>query len=206
MPANIRVASRFPFPALVNGAAPISLTKLNGVWTISLSTVGLAVQTPAPANYPNDYIIVYDSAAQTNFRIPLSSLYTIAGPDTYLSFLVRGVNFNSANTDTPISIPLPPGVTNYHVSILMIANASQTLTTATFGLFTAAAGGGVAIIPAATAITVASSAANTNNNSQTNTPTTTNTQSYNATTLFFRVGTAEGAPATGDIIVSIRPL
>ena len=34
LPANIRVNTSFPFPALVQGSGPITLTKINGIWTI----------------------------------------------------------------------------------------------------------------------------------------------------------------------------
>ena len=34
IPDNIRVNASFPFPALVQGSGPITLTKINGIWTI----------------------------------------------------------------------------------------------------------------------------------------------------------------------------
>jgi hypothetical protein len=74
MPATIRVASRFPFPSLVTGAAPITINKNNGIWAVGFSIIGLAVQNPVIANYPTDYVLVYDAVAQTYFRMPLSVL------------------------------------------------------------------------------------------------------------------------------------
>jgi hypothetical protein len=73
MPANIRVSARFPFPALVTGAAPITVTKLNGVWTIGFTIAGLAAQTPPIGNYPTDYLLVYDAVAQSYFRMSLAA-------------------------------------------------------------------------------------------------------------------------------------
>jgi hypothetical protein len=121
-------------------------------------------------------------------------------------FAALAVNFNSANTDTTIPIVLPAGVTNYLVKSVRLANASASISTATFGLFSASGGGGTAIMAAGQAITVTSAAANTNNNAQTATPATSNTQSYNFANLFFRVGTAQGSAATADVIIEIVPL
>lgn len=122
------------------------------------------------------------------------------------TFVLRGINFNSGNTDNAIPITLPPGVTNYRVVNVQIANASASISTATFGVFSATGGGGTAIMAAGQVITVTSSAANANNNAQTATPATANTESYNFATLYFRVGTAQGSAATGDVIITISPL
>jgi hypothetical protein len=119
---------------------------------------------------------------------------------------LNNVNFNSANSDNQIAIPLPPGFSTFLVAGAFISNASHSLTTATCGLFTAAGAGGVAIVSSATAITVSSTAANTNNNAQSLTINNANTQSYNAGILFFRVQTAEGAAATGTVTLHITPL
>lgn len=117
------------------------------------------------------------------------------------------VNFNSANTDTEIAIELPPGYTRYKVESVIISKASQTLTTATCGLFTAAAGGGTAIVAGASAITVSTASDNTNNNMQTLTVANQATLSItHVGPLYFRVGTAQGAAATGVVAVTIRPV
>jgi hypothetical protein len=129
--------------------------------------------------------------------------WTAAG---VLNFCVTGVNFNSANTDNSITITLPTGRTRYIIYGVSISNASHTLVTATCGLFTAAAGGGVAIVSAGTAITVSATTDATVNNFQYVGVNSANTRSYTAGTLFFRVGTAEGAAATGDVTVAIVPL
>lgn len=117
-----------------------------------------------------------------------------------------GVNFNSANTDTTIPVTLPTGVSNYQIASVRIANASASISTATYGLFSAAAGGGTAIIPSPQAITVTTAGANTNNNSLTATPTNSGTQSWNFSNLFFRVVTAQGSAATADVIITLVPL
>lgn len=119
------------------------------------------------------------------------------------------VNFNSGNTDTALTITLPAGFTRFIVNRLYISNATQTLTTSTVGLFTATSGGGVSI-QALTANTVSTAADGTANNimltatgfvgsfvsASLGTP----------NTIYFRVGTAQGAAATGDVTVYYVPV
>ena len=68
----------------------------------------------------------------------------------YAPYYANGVvvNFNGANTDTPIAIALPTGFTRYQVVGCIISGASHTLVTATAGLFTAPGGTGTAIVNA----------------------------------------------------------
>lgn len=129
-----------------------------------------------------------------------------SGVSSVLSFSSTDVNFNSANTDNAISIILPSPNSRYLVTAVRISGASQTLTTATAGLFTAAAGGGVAIVAGGSAITVSTASENTNNNTQSMTVANSGTQSYNAATLYFRVATPQGAAATGDVTITIQLL
>lgn len=120
--------------------------------------------------------------------------------------VATGVDFNSANSDTSIAIALPSGVANYSVSAVRICNASASLSTATFGLFSAAAGAGTAVIAGGQAITVTTASVNSNNSMMASAPGTANTQAYNFSNLFFRVGTAQGSPATGDVVIEVQPL
>lgn len=102
----------------------------------------------------------------------------------------QGVNLN-ATGDTVIPII---NSTTYSVSNVILTNASTSLTTAQAGLFTAAGAGGTAIVSNAALSgatgstivsqrTVASTAAQTGQN------------------LYWNVGTAQGAAATGDVYV-----
>jgi hypothetical protein len=72
LPANIRVNTQAPFPALVKASAPVTVQKANGIWTVGLSVAGLGVQAPPAANYPTDYLLAYDSVANTFFKLPLT--------------------------------------------------------------------------------------------------------------------------------------
>lgn len=119
---------------------------------------------------------------------------------------LAGVNFNSANTDTTIPIVLPANAVSYRVQSILIGNASESISTATFGLFTATGGGGITVIPS-TAITVTTAAANTVNNMQLAVAPTANTQSYIFANLFFRVGTGQGgSTARADVILTLSPI
>lgn len=102
----------------------------------------------------------------------------------------QGINLN-ATGDTVIPII---NSTTYSVSNVVLTNASTSLTTAAAGLFTAPSAGGTAIVSNAalsgatgsTVVsqrTVASTAAQTGQN------------------LYWNVGTAQGAAATGDVYV-----
>lgn len=121
-----------------------------------------------------------------------------------LLLVLRGVNFNSANTDNPITVSLPTGTSNYSLNFVRIANASASISTATYGLYTAASAGGTGILTA-TAITVTSASANTNNNSMQTSIGSGTTQSFNVTTLYFRIGTAQGTAATADVFIELIP-
>lgn len=123
-----------------------------------------------------------------------------------IAIRLTGVNFNAANNDNPIAIALPTGVTRYQVAGVFLSKASASISSATAGLFTAASAGGVAIVTGGTAITVTATAADTNNNSQSMTVNNANTEACTETTLYFRTAAAQGAPATADVILHIRPL
>ena len=140
-------------------------------------------------------------------HVPATGGYFMAGQSTMILHVEAvAVNFNSGNTDTSIAIPIPTGFTRYRVQACVLSGASASISTATFGLFTLAAGGGTAIIAGGTAITVTASAEATNNNMQVTVPTNSNTQSFNVTPLFFRVGTAQGSAATANVTLLIEPM
>ena len=122
------------------------------------------------------------------------------------SYTKQQINFNSANTDNPLLINLPAGYTRYRIHNILIFNASQTLSTATCGVFTQAAGLGTAIVTSGTAITVTQSAEDTINNMQSLSINNQSTMSLIDTTLYFRVQTAQGAAATGTVTIFYQPL
>lgn len=74
IPANIRLNVSFPFPAVITGSGPVGIGKNNGIWTVTLNFDALGVQTPPLANYPTDFVVVWDSIARTFFKMPLSAI------------------------------------------------------------------------------------------------------------------------------------
>lgn len=80
IPATVRVNALFPFPALVQGSGPVTLTKNNGAWTVGFSIAILSQGSPQSANYPNCYIIYWDAIAGQFFKLPFSGLPGAARP------------------------------------------------------------------------------------------------------------------------------
>lgn len=139
-------------------------------------------------------------------NLALTSLVNVVAPNVQQTVRISGVNFNSANTDNAISITLPTGFSRWRMGGLTISGASASLTTSNWGLFTSTGGGGTAIFSAGQANTVSTASENTTNNMQLVTHAGVNTTSYNATTIYFRVGTAQGSAATGNVTVFFQPV
>lgn len=78
LPASIRVNTAAPFPSLVTSTAPVTIRKVNGIWTIGFSSASLAVMTPPSGDYPTDYVLVYDSIAGTYFNVSISQVIAAA--------------------------------------------------------------------------------------------------------------------------------
>lgn len=149
-----------------------------------------------------DTLIVND--IQLGAASPGTTGVSINTSEAYVRYTITGVNFNSATTDNPIVLSLPPGTSTYKVQSVSVWGASHTLTTATMSLWTAAGGTGVAIC-ADQALTNTSGTANTALNEQDLTLASATT-AFTSGTVYARVGTAEGAAATGNVTVVIRIL
>jgi hypothetical protein len=141
----------------------------------------------------------------------------VTQPAATLVATATGVNFNSGNTDNAITLALPSGFTRVRLLSVSLSNASHTLVTATCGVFTATAAGGVALVTSASAITVSAITDATANNMQVFDRTSGLTAAAANTsfvaqslatpnTIYFRVQTAEGAAATGDVTVTYTPM
>lgn len=123
-----------------------------------------------------------------------------------MAYTKSAINFNAANTDNPLLVNLPAGYTRYKIRDILISNASATLTTATCGVFTQAAGAGVAVVAGSTAVTVNTAGTDTNNNMQSLTIANQATMALSDTTLFFRTQIAQGSAATADVTIFYQPL
>jgi hypothetical protein len=127
-------------------------------------------------------------------------------PPNLLAGSAQNVDLNSANTDTEIKIKSP--TTNYRVHAILVKNKGTTasLTTATAGLFSAAAGAGLALAANQALSAITSNTVNTDANLLALTQTVGSRTWIDKTSLFFRVGTAQGAAATADVYIYIQPL
>lgn len=125
--------------------------------------------------------------------------------------IALGVPINTLNTDFPIPISAVAAGQNYVVRDVQVNNAqinnsgtiTNSVTTATGGLFTAAAGGGTALVANA-ALSALTALTGAGGNLQM-TVATTNfmaTQTANPT-LFWRTGTAQGAATSATVDVAI---
>jgi hypothetical protein len=131
---------------------------------------------------------------------------TFANTYGMFSSAVLQINFNSANTDNPIPINLPPNYARYRIHQIMLAGATASLSTATCGVFTAQGAGGTVVVSSGTAITVTQTLADTNNNMQAFNINNQNTMALSDAVLYFRVQTAQGTPALANVIVFYQPL
>ncbi len=133
-----------------------------------------------------------------------AALYTMG--QLILGGYALNVDLNAGSTDTAIAIRSP--TTNYRVNAVFVRNKGTTasLTTATAGLFSAAAGAGLALAATQALSAITSNAIGTDANFLQMTATIAGRTAINNTTLYFRVGTAQGAAATGDVYVYIVPL
>ena len=124
-----------------------------------------------------------------------------------LSFPLRGINFNpSVATDNSLAISVPTA--RYLLDKLVITNASQTLTTAVVGLYTAVGAGGIPLA-LSQSVNVSSSLTDTFGNMAALTFTASTSivnTAFNDASLQFRIVTAEGAAATADVILYVRPM
>jgi hypothetical protein len=169
------------------GAKPMNKLLAVGIWVLAaLGAVGLAhAVVPSPT-----------------VQFPTTGWNGYA-PATIQCGELTGVNFNAATTDHAVAITAPTAY--YTVEGVIILNASHTLTTATGGLFTAVSGGGTPIA-ADQALTVTGAAVGSVNSAMSLTVTDAPLTTLNAGTLYFRIGTAEGAAATADVKVRCKPL
>jgi hypothetical protein len=110
----------------------------------------------------------------------------------------RGVNLNSASTDTPVHVPFA----KYIVRRMTLTNVSTTLaaSSATIGAYTAASAGGTAIVTPATA-TGLTAASKFNDRTIA-----VSADSLTGDTIYIRVGVANGAPATCDVYLELQSL
>ena len=156
------------------------------------------VQAPAAAAGTSTLPVTTGEVWNTGMGVPYN-LQTVA------------VDFNTTNTDYPVTVVLPAGFTRYRIGSIIVINTGTTasLTTATAGVFTSAAAGGTAIVASGTALSgITSNAALTAGAiaSLTIVAAAGGTAYMTDTTLFFRMQTAQGAAASGYVQFQIIPI
>lgn len=190
-----------PLSLTLTNATGLPLSGLSGLGTGNATALGVNVGS-AGAFTPNNANNTFSGTNNFTGSFTINSAFTGS-----LVAKLTGVNFNSANTDNSIAIPLPSGFTRYRVSSIIISNSSlATLTTCTFGIFTAASGGGIAIVASATACAITSNTNATSGNGQAPSLALNSATSFTNTPLFFRVQTAQGATATADVSIFYSPI
>lgn len=75
---NIRANLNVPFPARVEGAGPMKITKTNGIWRVSLDYTQLATHTPPVAQYPNTFIGTFNSLTGLYEKMTLTDMQAAA--------------------------------------------------------------------------------------------------------------------------------
>lgn len=181
------------------------ITNVTGVFTIGTNVVdnARAAQMAAKTIKGNNTGGIANAADLTVPQVQA----LLAGP--YIILTATGINFNSANSDTALAFTLPTGFTRFKLLNVTLTHASHDISTATFDLRTAPAGGGASFL-SSTTVTLTQAAENTNLNAQgfviANQASTSWLPSGFGTpnTIYGRVGTAEGAAATADLTVILQ--
>ena len=143
------------------------------------------------------------SADWNTLLADLTSAMNLPYPSNQLGGFLDTVNLNVGATDHPVTISSP--TPNYLISGVSVSNASVSLTAATVGVFTAAAGGGtvIASTQALSAITSTSPSVGSNG---TNLALSNPTSWFNNATVQLRVVASQGSAATANFYIYIQPL
>lgn len=104
-PASLRFNVNVPFPALVQSTGPVTITKQNGIWTVGFQVANLATQVPPGANYPTDFLLVYDSIAQSFFKMSISAIG------------IGGARLQRSVTATPVVISSNDQILNCNINV-----------------------------------------------------------------------------------------
>lgn len=128
----------------------------------------------------------------------ISVIPTITVPG-FIRYQFSNINFNTTNTDNLLTFTLPAGVSRYRINSLLITHASVALSTATAGLFTGAGGTGLGMAANQSLAGLTQTAENTTGNALALSLVSAGTTALNLTTLYLRIGTAQGVAATANV-------
>jgi hypothetical protein len=162
----------------------------------------IAANTPAAGELwvdtDHSRAVVGDGSTAGGFAVPkmmeVGSLVVAA----------KAVNANLVG-DTALVIPLPSGFTRYRVTRVTALAPSISLTAAQAAVYTAVVGGGVVICSPQALSGLTNATAATAGNAIDLTLALAAATFFIATTLYFRITTAQGAAATVDVVLHIQP-
>lgn len=154
-----------------------------------------------PNGTPSQVFLNYMQSLDALVRANLT--YTVA-PGELIGGTLKSANFNST-ADQAIAISCPTG--HYLISAIIISHPSVVLTTAQGGFYSATSKGGIILVAAAQAYSGLNNIIDNPGSALGATLTTSaNTTMFNLATLYLSLTTAQGAAATADVTVLIRPL
>jgi hypothetical protein len=120
LPANIRVNTAVPFPALVLPSGPITISKNNGIWTIGFTIAAFGTQVPLVGNYPTDFLLAWDAVNLTFFKVSITNLLSS------IAITTGAARTQRTTTITPIVVQ----VTDQIISSKITSPAACTLPSA----------------------------------------------------------------------------
>lgn len=177
--ANVAISGFQPLDALLTSIAALVTANNKMPYFTGVDTVSQADLTAFARTILDDA-----DAASVRSTIGVLSGYGLLG-------FKNAVDCNVATSDNAITMLSA----NYRIDKVVIRAASISLTTATCGLFTAAGGGGTTLVAdqAMAALTAAAKFKDLTLQAVVG------TDAQTAGTLYFRIGTAQGAPATASV-------
>jgi hypothetical protein len=124
LPAEIRIDTNTPFPALVTGANGVGIGKQNGIWTVALNINSLATAAPTTTQLLSDYVPVWDSVANNYVKVALSVIQQgLSGAIiyNYLGGLTLANDTTSPNT--VIDVATGTAASDDNTAMMTLANA-----------------------------------------------------------------------------------
>lgn len=110
LPANIRVNTQANFPSMVYGTGPITIGKVNGIWTVGFTISAFGSIVPPVPNYPTDYLLGYDSLTGAFFRVSITNLIST------LNIMSGAARAQRTTTITPITVAPSDSIISTNIS------------------------------------------------------------------------------------------
>lgn len=118
VPANVRVNIGAPFPSLVKGSGPVTISKQNGIWTVGFSVTNIGGM-PVGVNPATIDILVWNTITNSFQLATLSQVVTFQNAPTKIS------SVNSPYTPLPTDTYLYVDTAGGPVTINLATSASR---------------------------------------------------------------------------------